>query len=394
MGAMRIIVSDYAGHAFPVQLARELAARGHEVLHISSASFQTPKGKVGRDEADPKSFASVQVRTREPFAKASFVKRRRQEIEIGHRIADHVAGFAPDIVLSIAPPDVQKHVQRAALACDARFIFWVQDLYANAMLKILPRKFGPLGTIVGRVYERLEARMLRRSDHIIVISADFAGEVEALAGQVGKRLSVIENWAPLDHMPLFPRDNDWAQARLAPTGLRVIYSGTLGYKHNPGLLLKLARSLKGEVLVFSEGEAAAELAQDARAEGLSNLKVSGWLPFEELPQALASADMLVVVLEADAGVFSVPSKVLSYMCAGRAILGSIPLDNLAARLIVGDEAGVVADPADPDGFVAAALALAGNPELRQAMGANARSYAERTFAIDRIADRFEAIFRA
>ena len=50
----RILVHDYAGHPFQVQLSRELAARGHSVLHVHSASVQTPQGALVRraDESD------------------------------------------------------------------------------------------------------------------------------------------------------------------------------------------------------------------------------------------------------------------------------------------------------------------------------------------------------
>ena len=44
---------------------------------------------------------------------------------------------------------------------------------------------------------------------------------------------------------------------------------------------------------------------------------------------LAAADVLLVLLDASARTFSVPSKVLMYLCAGRPILGgAMPLDNL------------------------------------------------------------------
>ena len=39
---------------------------------------------------------------------------------------------------------------------------------------------------------------------------------------------------------------------------------------------------------------------------------------------LASADVLVALLETDAGAFSVPSKVLTSLSAGRPILAAIP----------------------------------------------------------------------
>ena len=49
---MRILVHDYAGHAFPTSLSRELAARGHEVVHAFAGSLQTPRGDLQRGPGD------------------------------------------------------------------------------------------------------------------------------------------------------------------------------------------------------------------------------------------------------------------------------------------------------------------------------------------------------
>ena len=52
----RILVHDYSGHPFQVQLSRSLAARGHVVLHLHSSKFQTPKGPLQRRADDPASL--------------------------------------------------------------------------------------------------------------------------------------------------------------------------------------------------------------------------------------------------------------------------------------------------------------------------------------------------
>ena len=44
---MRILVHDYAGHPFQVQLSRALAQRGHDVLHAYCASLQTTPISAG-----------------------------------------------------------------------------------------------------------------------------------------------------------------------------------------------------------------------------------------------------------------------------------------------------------------------------------------------------------
>jgi colanic acid biosynthesis glycosyl transferase WcaI len=388
---MRIVVSDYSGHAFPVELARALSARGHTVLHLSAASFQTPKGKLERDLDDPETLAIITVTTRAPFAKDSFLRRRLQEIELGNKMAEQIVLFRPDIVLSgNAPLDTQQAIHKAARKTGAGFIFWVQDLYGEAIRRILQDKLGIVGRVIGQYFQRMESRLLRAADHIIVISKDFIGTLPAAARHDPARISVIENWAPIADIPQLLRDNAWARANLDEAAFRIAYSGTLGFKHNPELLAAAARDIDADVLVFSEGQAATSLA--ARSATQRNLKVQGWLPFADLPAALASADILTVILEKDAGVFSVPSKVLTYLSVGRPIVAAVPAHNLAARIITEYNAGLVCEPDDEDGFVAAMRTLRADPALRRTMGGNARAYAEATFSIDRIVAAFETIF--
>ena len=53
-------------------------------------------------------------------------------------------------------------------------------------------------------------------------------------------------------------------------------------------------------------------------------------PAEQLSEVLGSGDVLVALLEPGASKFSIPSKVLSYLAAGRPVLGIMPADNPAA----------------------------------------------------------------
>ena len=100
---MRIAVCDYAGHAYAVQLSREFARRGHSVRHLHFAEFQAPKGELRLRADDPEALEIVPVSLGRPFAKYSFIARRRQEIEIGKRIGARVLEFTPDVVLGNLP---------------------------------------------------------------------------------------------------------------------------------------------------------------------------------------------------------------------------------------------------------------------------------------------------
>src|SRR5205814_7269121 len=50
---VRIAVHDHSGHAFQAALSRELARRGHDVLHLHNPAFLTGKGRLERQADDP-----------------------------------------------------------------------------------------------------------------------------------------------------------------------------------------------------------------------------------------------------------------------------------------------------------------------------------------------------
>jgi glycosyltransferase involved in cell wall biosynthesis len=176
---------------------------------------------------------------------------------------------------------------------------------------------------------------------------------------------------------------------------RFIYAGTLTLQHNPNLLLQLGRQLdargQGELIVISEGDGISWLRMQADKQRVKSIRFLGFQPFNRLAEVLGSADVLVAILEPDAGVFCVPSKVLSYLCAGKPVLAAIPETNLAARLIKNHFLGIAVNPLLEKDFLAAVEQLQNNPEACRQFGRNARAYAEEHFDFDRICQRFLAI---
>lgn len=398
---MRILSNDFGGYPYPVQLARELAARGHEVLHTYCASLQTtPQGTLVPQPDDPPTLTIAPVRLAAPLQKYAFVTRWRQEREYGHRLARLAADFRPDVVLSANTPlDAQQILMRAT--APAPFVFWLQDIIGIAAERLLRQKIPVLGALIGRHYVAMEARQLRASARVIPITDDFRPILDGW-GVDPARVETVENWAPVEELPLASPDNAWARETGLDRDFVFLYAGTLAMKHNPDLLLNLARETRGRhvegrpirVVVLSQGPGADYLRAKAAEESLGHLDVRGYKPFAEMPDVFAATDVLVAVLEPDAGVFSVPSKVLAYLCGARPILLAIPPENLAARIVAREGAGRVVPPSDTAGFLAAAEAMMADAGLRARMGAAARAYAEATFPIQSIADRVERILTA
>jgi colanic acid biosynthesis glycosyl transferase WcaI len=398
---MKILVHDYAGHAFPTSLSRALAARGHQVVHAFAGCLQTPRGDLRHNPGDAATleFREIPMDPEYPRYKYSFRRRRNMEIRYGNAAADFVRSWKPDAVLSgNTPTETQEPITRATVESGGRFYYWVQDFYSLAVDKLLRKKIPVAGGFIGAWYRLLDSRQFRRSSGIVTITEDFTPILADEFGVTADRVSVVPNWAVIEDLPALPKDNNWSRRHGLHDKFVFLYSGTIGMKHNPAMLLELAKRFKDkpevEIVIVSEGMGAEWLKRESAAAKLGNLRIMPYQPFAELPSVLASGDVLVGILEEEAGVFSVPSKTLSYLCAARPLLLAVPRENLAARITREQGAGITVAPKDMEGFLAAASFLHASPDECLEFGAKARAYAEATFPIEKTASTFEKILTA
>jgi colanic acid biosynthesis glycosyl transferase WcaI len=390
---LRIFLHDYTGHPPQVHVSRELARRGHTVLHAYATMFQTPRGNLARQRDDPPGFDILGVGIDGVFQKHSYFRRQLQEINYGRALARVAAAFAPDIVIaSNTPLFPLNSLRRLARRRSAAFVFWMMDVYGLAVSDGLGKKLPILSGSIGRFYVAFEKYLVRRSDHVVVISEGFRDLLDQW-GARPERVDILPLWAPLEDMPLRKKDNPWSQKHGLASTTNVVYSGTLGLKHNPQHLLTLAQRLARRndvrMLVISEGPGADFLREQKELLKLDNLEIMPYQPFSDLPDIFGSADVLLALLEPDAGVFSVPGKVLSHLCAGRPQVGLIPRENRATRVINESRGGIAIDARNAGDFVDAVVRLVESPDERVILGCNARAYAEREFDIARIAGVFE-----
>ncbi len=393
MESVKILVHDYAGHPFQVQLSRELAERGHSVTHCYDANFVTPHGDLSLRPNDANGFSIAPLSAGGALDKHALIRRWSQERKYGKILAEFVREQSPEVVLSANTPlGAQALALTAAREVGARFVFWLQDLYGIGIDRALRARLPVAGSVIGKRFIRTERRLLAASDAVVAISADFASFVLE-SGVPERNLHVIENWGPLADFDATEPEVPWKERHGLAGKFLFLYSGTLGLKHNPELLASVARAFAScpdvAVVVASEGVGVEWLRECKATEGLTNLHLLGFQPYADLPAMLRSADVLMAILEPEASVFSVPSKVLTSMCAGRPILAAIPAKNLAARVIARSNAGVVVDPSSPGALAEAAAMLWENAELRRSQGKAGRAHAEQHFRIESIADRFE-----
>jgi colanic acid biosynthesis glycosyl transferase WcaI len=393
---VRILLHDYGGYGFIAQGARELASRMHEVLHLHNGTLRSGKGRLERSATDPATLAFGAVVVDGSLDRYKVVDRARLEVAYARQLVRMTMDWRPDVVLSANTPlMVLRRVRPRLAKAGVPLVNWLQDVHSVAMGDALVRRVGWPARPAAAVLRRVEANLLRSCAAVVPVTADFL----PLLGRWGvssDRVTVVPNWA--EPVPARPRQNPFSAEHGLDGVVTLLYAGTLGLKHEPGQLAVLAEAFKDRpdvrVVVISEGLGRDWLERERGARGLDNLVLADFQPQERLPDVLASADVLLCMLRAEAATFSVPSKILTYLAAGKAQLAALPPANLAARTLLESGGGLVVDPGRPADWVAAARRLVDDPTSREALGRSGRAYAEAHFDVADKATALEGVLVA
>jgi len=347
--------------------------------------------------SDPAGLTITAIALRRPFARYRPALRVVQELEYAVKAFRAIRVARPDVAILCNVPLAANFLLVALMAVGRiPYVFWHQDVYSAAIQEEVHKRLPHAAArIAGAVAEAMERWIARRAGHVVAITEAFRDKYTAWRLPKAS-FTVIPNWAEIEHFADVSPDRGWLHGETVRSRL-LLYSGTLGAKHDPGLLLELARSADladCTVVVVSEGRGRDWLAERQRTVDEGRLVLRDYVPFSELPGILASADVLISILEPAASRFSVPSKVLTYLCAGRPVVAVMDPGNAAAGLLRENGAGLVVGHDEKHRLQSVLRVLLDDTDRIDAMRRSARALAERLFDIERIADRFDRVIDA
>jgi len=391
---LKVYIHDFGGHAFPAEIASALANSGNEVRHSYCSDYVGGKGCLATDPNGNASLEFVGLSGSKKFNKYSVLLRTIYELKFGSVLRSDIKAFSPDVIILCNSSILSVWIAGIPLKYRNRYIYWHQDIFSIAMKPELESKFGKaFGGLIHRIFEGAEKQILKRSGYVIPIGNAFVERYQQWK-LADLAYEVIPNWAPIDEIFPVERENYWSARQSLKPGLRrIIYSGTLGRKHNPLLLKSLinyanAAGCESAMIVVSQGEGADLLSEVTT--GNAHVSILPFQPLEDVSAMLSAADVAVVILEPDASLFSIPSKVLSYFAAGKAVVGLMSSDNDAAQAIL-SVGGAVFDPTDFGSKEAASWIASQSDEQLVAIGVRSRTFAETNFRIEIKAERFNFI---
>lgn len=364
-------MAPYAG-----ALTQGLADEGHAVdvltthPHYPEWRVREPDGTWARREER----AGVRVRRLRHYvpARPFGLRRLLSEISLGVRLlftrwprTDVVVAASPAL-FATAATIVRAKLRRVPV------IVWVQDFYGVGLAESDPGRRAR-----ARFVGRLESRILRAADAVVLIHEGFRRTAERRLGVDPQRIHVVRNWSHLP--PRGPVDREAAR-RARGWGddeFIALHAGNMGFKQNLANVVLAAgvsasRGLPIRFTLLGDGSERAELEELGR--NVDSLEFLDPLDEQSFVEALAAADVLLVNEKAGIAEMAVPSKLTSYFDAGRPVVAAVDANGLAAIEIEAAGAGVIVRPAAPAAVVDAIEELRADPEWQRSLGGAGRQY--------------------
>jgi glycosyltransferase involved in cell wall biosynthesis len=355
----QIVPGTKGGSVHVTAVAEGLAALGHDVHAL-----------VTPGKAPPASSAVHWIPMRPPLG-SSHLRLTRSGA-----IADLAARLRPDVIME------RYHNFGGEAVVAARATGAIAVLEVNAPVVDHPgsRKAWLDRALLVRPMRRWRERLCSLADVIVT-----------------PNLAILPAGIPADHVALLEwgADTDRFRPGLTvpapfarpPVTTLAVFAGAFRNWHGAIHLVRAITALHargrtdvGAVLI-GDGPELPRVREAATA--MSSVLVTGALPHDLMPAALAAADVGVAPFDLGVhaplslGFFWSPLKIFEYMAAGLPVIA--PAADRIPSLVANGREGILYNPQDPDAL-ATALEQMTNPGLRASLGAAARERAVRDYS--------------
>lgn len=368
------------------ELALHLAACGHRVTIVASpVSYLT--GKTAPGEASVSGHEGITI-IRPPVYAAlhrsffhrvlNFLSFMLSSFWAGLRVKDI------DLVWGTTPPLFQG-LTAWALARLKRvpFLFEVRDLWPAFAIAV--------GVLNNRFLiwasEWLERSLYTSADLMVINSPGFREHVETLGANP---VYLVPNGADTTMFHPEKRGTAFRAAHQLEGKFIALYAGAHGMSNDLDVLLDTAALLRDTpelvVVLLGDGKEKSNLQARAVQMGLENVVFIPPLPKDEIPDAIAAADVCIAILKPIEMYKTVyPNKVFDYMAAGRPVL--LAIDGVIREMVEIAQAGIAVPPGNPHAIAETLQTFESDRQLGPSLGKNGRAYVEGHFDRAALADR-------
>lgn len=386
------------------QLANHFAQSGHDVT-VFTAFPSLPHGKVfeGYNRKLWRTTQKAPVRVIRCFSFVAGRKRRPFWRLLSHLSFAITASLRLlcdaqyDLIVMELFPIVSAPIVLATARLKAKHVVnYIQDLYPEAAEAAGVVRTGGFVSRAARAVDRF---VCLKSDMNIVIAQSFRDALVLDRDVPEKMTEVVQNWIDGAVMKSRGFDNNWrAENGIASELFVAMFAGTLGLASGVQILVGVAEELRRRgrddivIVCIGEGLQKESMIRQANEKRLENLLFLPFQPAERVADMHSAADVMLLTIDRRHESSSVPSKLISYMAAGRAVLCCASDNSTLAETIRTAGCGKVIPGSDVHRIVDQLIEMAGDKAALTGMGANGRDFFSENFDVKVAMSGFDRIF--
>jgi colanic acid biosynthesis glycosyl transferase WcaI len=387
---------------FTTGLCEHLAGSGHQVRVITTFAHY-PEWRVWdryrsqiTNRAVVNDVSILRIWHFVPRRPGSLLRRLLYDLSftLGSFVAGLFAAKCDVIYCACPPPTLALTAYLLAKLKGVPYVIKLTDLASDAALATGIMKESGFVIRLARGFERF---IYQRAAAVICLCQGFIDKLTE-RDITPSKLHLISDWADTEKVRPFEGMNAFRKRNEIPDGkFLVLHTGNMGKKQGLMTAVEAAQLSRGQSeilwLLVGQGEERALIESEIRRRELSNIRLLPLQPVEGLSEMYSAADVLLLSQKAAVKGAVIPSKLLTYMSAGRPLVAAVNHQSETARLINRAECGLVVPPEDPAALVAAICSLQQGSSLMTGRGANGRAYAVEHFTKRRILEEYDGFFK-
>lgn len=385
---------------FTTGLCEHLAAKGHEVTVVTAFPYY-PEWKVWeayRGHVFKEEFIHgvrvLRVWHYVPGRASRLVERLAHDFSFSLNAFLAGLGTGPCDLIYCACPPPSSALAAFALSRIKRtsYVIKLTDLASDAAIAT-----GIIGNgIAIRLARGFEKFIYDRASKIACLCNGFIEKLGKCGVSSGK-LHLLTDWADTESVRPLSNVSPFRRAcGVSENQFLILHTGNMGKKQDLVNVVRAAELSQADShliwMLIGEGEERKRVEDEKSRRKLSNMKLLPLQPAQMLREVYSAADVLLLNQKAAVEDSVIPSKLLTYMAAGRPVIAAVSDRSEAARHISAAGSGLIVRPEDPSALLQAALRLCRDTELRRELGANGRRYALEHFTKDKVLRDYETFF--
>ncbi len=385
---------DEAGGTRHIEMARYLAAHGHNVTVITgTTSYLTGVARSTAAVSTDKKEEIPGITVIHTWCYAALHRGffSRLVSFFSFMFSSFLAGLRVrkvDVVWGTSPPIFQSFTAwLLAFIKRKPFLFEVRDLWPAFAIAM-----GVLDNpVLISLSLWLERFLYRRANQVVVNSPGF---IEHVRGKGAQNIELVPNGVDVS---MFQSDMDIHKKR-QELGLDqkfvALYAGAHGPSNDLDVILEAAAILQKDYLIHfllvGDGKEKIRLQSKAIQKGLRNITFLPPVKKNEMKTILACADVCIAILKPlELYKTTYPNKVFDYMAACKPVV--LAIDGVIREVVENASAGLFSPPGDAIALADAVSKLSKEPEMVDQMGLAGREYVQTHFNRSMLSAQFEQI---